>query len=200
MLRVFRSIVPDFRTVEDMQVTSDGQKDSSIDNSPIPAATASLIREYISNDVLTACVQSINEHYYVELQKEIATFIGAIIGAYSKLTQTPRNVLLSIPNLRQEDVDDAISRIVDTQNSKVQRNYVLQLLSELKGVSISELGKLGTGAGNPSSSRKSHGKKASRSQMAQEFMTPAVPQAANGGYSGAKADEGLEDVAGLFNQ
>ncbi|KAK6069200.1 hypothetical protein SCUP234_10848 [Seiridium cupressi] len=204
MLRVFRSIVPEFRNVEDMHVasTSDSQKASNMDNSPIPPTTASLIREYISNDVLRACIQSINEHYFVDLQKEIATFIGTIIHYYSPLTQTPKNVLLSIPNLREEDITEAIVRIVEAQNAKVQRNYVLQLLSELKGVSISELGKLGTGAGSITSSRKSHhGKKASRSQMAQEFMTPAAPQAANGGYAGAnKNEEALEGVAGLFNQ
>lgn len=201
MLRVFRSIVPDFRTVEGMEVSSNNDKNSNIDNSPIPAATASLIREYISQDVLRACIQSINETYYVELQKEIATFIGVIVAYYSPLTPTPREILLSIPNLRREDVEGTIEKIKDTPNSKVQRNYILQLFSELKGVSISELGKLGSGIDGLSSSRKTHGKKASRSQMAQKFMTPAAPQATNGGYEAAmKTEDGLEGVAGLFNQ
>ncbi|KAF2997521.1 hypothetical protein E8E14_003090 [Neopestalotiopsis sp. 37M] len=195
MLRVFRSIIPDFRTVQEMDMTSDSHGPGTVDNSPIPAATASLIREYISNDVLRACVQSMNEHYFVDLQKEIATFIGAIIANYSPLTNTPKSVLQSIPNLRQEDINEAIEKICSTQNSKLQRNSVLLLFSELKGVSISELGRLGTSVGPLSSARKSHGKKASRSQMAQEFMTPAVNRGANG-----QAEEGLEGVAGLFGQ
>jgi exportin-5 len=203
MLRVFRSIVPDFRTVDGAQVKMEEDSNSNVDTSPIPASTASVIREYISDNVLKACIQSINEPYYVELQKEIASFIAAILAHYSPLTPTPRNVLLSVPNLQESAVDQVLAKISTIPNSKLQRNQVLELFRELKGVSISEMGKLSSSMGN-FSSRKSSGKRASRSQMAQEFMTaPAASQNANGGFSGGNnGDDGssLEGVAGLFNQ
>ncbi|KAI1848332.1 hypothetical protein JX265_008887 [Neoarthrinium moseri] len=196
MLRVFRSIVPEFRTVEGMEVKTESDKNNNVDTSPIPAATASVIREYFSTDVLKACIQSINEPYFVELQKELGSLIATIIAYYSSLTPTPRNMILSVPNLKQESVDDAIGKITNTGNSKLQRNYVLELFRELKGVSISEMGKLSTSIGGLSSSRKS-GKKGSRSQMAQEFMTAPQPKSGND-----KADQGaeLDGVAGLFQQ
>lgn len=205
MLRVFRSIVPDFRAVDGAQikVEDDNNNNSNVDTSPIPAGTATVIREYISGDVLRACIQSINEPYYVDLQKEIASFIAAILAHYSPLTPTPRNVLVSIPGLQESAVDQVLAKISTIPNSKLQRNQVLELFSELKGVSISEMGKLSSSIGNLSS-RKSSGKRASRSQMAQEFMTaPAASHNTNGGFpGGAKVEDGsnLEGVAGLFNQ
>ncbi|KAI0121639.1 armadillo-type protein [Xylariales sp. AK1849] len=218
MLRVFRSIVPEFRTVEptsppSMDVKSENERsttkssNSSVDSTPIPAATAGPIREYISSDVLKACIESINEPYFVELQKEIASFIAAIIGSYSSLTQTPRNVLLSIPNMPEAEVDNAIQKVAKAPNSRVQRSAVLDLLSEVKGVSISEMGKLSTSIGGLPSSRDASNKKtSSRSRMAQEFMsTPATngEYAMGNGSAPVKTEEGegsLEGVAGLFHQ
>ncbi|KAH8645639.1 armadillo-type protein [Xylariales sp. PMI_506] len=211
MLRVFRSIVPEFRTVEPisppgMEVKTESDKNNNIDNTPIPAATASAIREYISSDVLKACIQSINEPYYVELQKEIASFIAAILAYYSQLTPTPRDVLLSIPKLQPEAVDLAIEGIMRAPNSRLQRNQVLELLKEVKGVSISEMGKMSTSIGNLSSSKSANNRKgASRSRLTQEFMSAPAGgsrvEMADGSFRvETTTDEGLDGVAGLFNQ
>ena len=55
VLRIFRSLIPDFATQD------------------TPLAPS--IREFISTDVLKACISSLNEPYFVDLQKDLAQLI-----------------------------------------------------------------------------------------------------------------------------
>lgn len=126
ILRVLRSIVPEFANARD----PDNQTNASI-------------REYISEEVLKAAISSLHEPYYVDVQKDLAQLIAAILVNYTPLTGTPRSVLLTLPGLKVDAVDqclDFITRIgIQTRQ---QRAIVLDLLRDLKGVSIQEQGKI----------------------------------------------------------
>ena len=167
VLRVFRSIIPEF-------VSSD----------PLPSS----IREFISTDVFKACITSLNEPYFVDLQKDIASVISYILIYYSPLTNTPRQILLTLPGIYEKPVDKCIEYLSKQGlQPRQQRALVLDLLRDLKGVSISEQGRITKSA---SVVRKE------RSKMQQEFMKEQPeemrkprPSPELDGYSG---------IAGLF--
>ncbi|RYO84922.1 hypothetical protein DL763_007292 [Monosporascus cannonballus] len=199
MIRVFRSIVPDFAvSPETMAGESDAPNKSNADAVPIPAATASVIREYISSDVIKACITSIHEPYFVELQKELASLIATIVVSYSPFTMTPRDVLLSLPNINPAEVDNKMQFMLrDESSSRQQRAAVLDLLRDLKGVSISEMGKLNKSVGQAAKAQS--GKRPTRSKMAQQFMTAPPPATtAPGATTDANADSNLDGLANLF--
>ncbi|KAK8131043.1 Protein MSN5 [Apiospora sp. TS-2023a] len=192
MLRVFRTIPGEFMATETsesqfakMDDDDDGKRE--LEETAIPASTASTIREYISSNVLKACITSIHEPYFVDLQKDLAALIATIIAYYAPLTSTPRDVLLSLPNIKPNEVDRILREVLKSNNSRNQRGHILELLKDLKGVSISEMGKLAKSINIQKPSSKN---KPSRSRLAQQFMT------ANGSEGG---EQGLEDVASLFN-
>lgn len=202
MLRVFRSIIPDFAPADANSSRAGGAKHQA-ENSPIPPATATAIREYISSDVVKACITSIHEPYFVELQKDFASVIAAIVVTYSHHTATARNVLISLPNIKQADVDSGIEYMMRKETgSKAQRAVILQLLGDLKGVSVSEMGKLSKSIAMPTANLPT--KRPIRSKMAQQFMTAPAPNH-NGsgpnnntnGHQDGNTDV-LEGVASLF--
>ncbi|KAI0012382.1 ARM repeat-containing protein [Xylariaceae sp. FL0662B] len=202
MLRVFRSIIPEFATTESTSAAK-----PHADAIPIPANTASAIREYISSDVIKACVTSIHEPYFVELQKDLASLVAAILVTYSRLTTTGRDVLACLPNIKAGDVDNAIEYMLRKEtSSRAQRAAVLDLLRDLKGVSVSEMGKLSKSIG-VSAIKSPSAKRPTRSKMAQQFMTAPPPtngasrpcgQSTNNGPENGAGD-GLEGVATLFD-
>lgn len=122
--RVFRMIIPLFES----------------DASSTPAAPG--VREFVSNDVLKACITSLNEPYFADMQKDLAMLIAQILKLYTSLTPTPRAVLLSLPDMPAGKVDTAIARICKSQSERQQRSIVLDLLEGVRGVSIYEAGKI----------------------------------------------------------
>ncbi|CZT49951.1 related to MSN5 protein (multicopy supressor) [Rhynchosporium secalis] len=147
VLRIFRSLISDFATP----------------TSPL----ASSIREFISTEVLKACISSLNEPYFVDLQKDLAQLIASILIYYSSLTPTPRQILVSIPGVEENTVDKCIRYIMrQGMQARQQRALVLDLLRDIKGVSISEQGRITKSA---SAVRKD------RSKMQQEFMKEPPP-------------------------
>lgn len=198
VLRVFRSIIPEFRGFDNKNqkvppMDASSKHATPTDNFAIPDDTARAVREFISTDVLKACITSLHEHHFVDLQRELGNVMAAIIANYSPATQTPREILCSLGNLKQEDVDACISNITRAStNPRQQRGHILDLLKDLKGVSISEMGKLQKNSDMSGSKKKS----SNRSKMAQEFMT-APP---SNGREGAKRDSpDLTGVASLFD-
>ena len=119
--RVLRSIVPEFI---------------------IDTPTAAEIREFISNEVLKACITSLHEPYFVDLQKDLAQLIATIFTLYTTETEAPRRVLLSLPGMTDENVDRFAIRLQRVQSGRQQRALVLDLLAGLRGISISEQGKI----------------------------------------------------------
>lgn len=203
VLRVFRSIVPEFHTSELARIPKDPGHTAPLDDFPIPEETAREIREFISTEVLKAAISSLHDTYFVELQKDLGSLIAHILVYYSPLTPTPRSILASLPNIKEADIDRTIDYISRPGvHARQQRAFVLELLEDLKGVSISEMGKLSKSLGAiPGSSRN---KKSNRSKMAQEFMTPnagAESGAAGADSHGARnKTPDLEGVAGMFNE
>ena len=207
ILRLFISLVPEFHLVEGQVAKSlpqnlqDGQN-APIESSPIPPAIASAIREYISLDVLKACVTSFHEPYFVDLQKELASTIAAIVVYYSPITSTPTDVLLSLPNINPADLDRLrVYMSKPGSHTRQQRALVLDLLKDLKGVSVSEMGKLPNSSGFGSS----RSRKSTRSKMAQGFMsdpvTPGPGSTRAAGMTGVRqaTPDGLEGVSNLFD-
>ena len=169
VLRVFRSIVPEFVASQDSPLSSS-------------------IREFISTEVLQACILSIHEPYFVDLQKDLAQLIATILINYSPITNTPKQILLSLDRIQPAAVDKCIDYIMHQGvPPRQQRALVLDLLRDLKGVSISEQFRISKPA---SDVRKE------RSKMQQEFMKeqPATK------LENRQPSPNLEGVSGMFDE
>ncbi|KAH6614771.1 armadillo-type protein [Chaetomium sp. MPI-SDFR-AT-0129] len=205
VLRVFRSIVPEF-SPSDLTKTLKGTGHTApLEEFPIPEETAREIREFISTEVMKAAVSSLHDPYFVDSQRDLGALIAHILAYYSPLTSTPREILVSLPNIKPEDVDRTIRHVSQPgMHSRQQRALVLELLEDLKGVSISEMGRLTKSLGAGTSAH--GGKKSGRSKMAQEFMTPnagsggAGAQGADGSRTGRDKTPDLDGVAGMFDE
>ncbi|KAG8529326.1 uncharacterized protein KY384_005962 [Bacidia gigantensis] len=101
------------------------------------------VREFISTEVLKACITSLNDPYFVEMQKDFAQLIAQICILYSPRTNTPKQVIQSLPNMDGVKVDQALRRLLEVHSSsKKQRAVILELLQGLRSVAIHEQGKL----------------------------------------------------------
>ena len=126
--RVLRSIVPSFTPAD-------------------PASTA--IREFISSEVLKACITSVHEPYFVDLQKDLAQLIATIWLLYEDQTSTPRQVLLSLPGMTEAKIQRTADKLFGSnvggtnsaQSGRHQRALILDLLEGLRGIRISEQGR-----------------------------------------------------------
>ena len=157
--KTFRSIVPLFQG----------------NDAPSPQ-----VREFICTEVLKACITSLNEPYFADMQKDLASLIALILLLYSPRTSTPRDVLLSLPDMQPAKVDKTLSRLCKQPmpNERTQRALVLDLLEGVRGVSIHEAGKI---------------MPKKKKVVQQQYMeVEAKPAIVNGD------DAGLESVAGLF--
>ena len=120
--KVLRSIVPEF--------AGDG---------PVEAD----VREFVSTEVLKACITSLHDPYFVELQKDFAQLIASILISYTPRTERPKEILLSLPGMDAERLSRAIRQLLKApQNTRQQRAIVLDLLEGFRGVAIHEQGKL----------------------------------------------------------
>lgn len=208
-LRLFISLVPEFgRDPPSAKKSQSGENGNvGVDNTPIPEETASMIREYISSEVLKACISSFHEPYFVDLQKELASLIAAIVVHYSPITASPRDVLLSLPGVKPEDADRLGAYTARPgAHTRQQRSIVLDMLKDLKGVSVSEMGKVQKSIGFGGGGTSGRSKKTSRTRMAQAFMSAPEPQHSQeagrpGGTNGQRGGtpEALEGVSNLFD-
>ena len=119
--KVFKGVIPRF--------TSD-------------TGAAPQVREFISSNVLKAGITSLNEPYFADIQGDLAMLIAQIMVTYVPLTATPREVLLSLPNMDPRKVDDCFARISKAGKDRQRRALVLDLLEGIRGVRISEAGKI----------------------------------------------------------
>lgn len=121
--RVIRSILGDFAPPND-------------------SPTTVTIREFISTDVLKACITSVHESYFVDMQKDLAQLIASIWVLYGVASPTPRSVLLSLPGITEQKVAQTESSLQRCVSPRQQRALILELLEPLRGVSIAEQGKI----------------------------------------------------------
>ncbi|KAF6219395.1 hypothetical protein HO133_005221 [Letharia lupina] len=120
--KVLRSIVPEF--------AGDGPVEPDV-------------REFISTEVLKACITSLHDPYFVELQKDFAQLIASILISYTPRTERPKEILLSLPEMAPEKLDRATRHLFRAQqNTRQQRAIILDLLEGFRGIAIHEQGKL----------------------------------------------------------
>ncbi|KAL2835066.1 armadillo-type protein [Aspergillus cavernicola] len=121
--RVIRSILQDFAPPHNNQ-------------------TVVTIREFISSEVLKACITSVHEPYFVDMQKDLAQLIASIWVLYGASTPTPKALILSLPGMTEQRVASTEAALVRSTSARQQRALVLDLLEGLRGVSIAEQGKI----------------------------------------------------------
>lgn len=121
--RVIRSILQDF---------------APPNNTP----TVLTIREFISSQVLMACITSVHEPYFVDMQRDLAQLIASIWVLYGSTSPTPRSIILSLPGLSETDVANTEAALVQSTSARQQRALILDLLEGLRGVSVAEQGKI----------------------------------------------------------
>ncbi len=120
--RVLNSLVPEF--------DSAGEIDTEV-------------REFIATEVLKACITSLHDSYFVDLHKDLAGLIANILLHYVPKSDTPKQILLSLPSMSPEKVENAIQQLYKAHlNIRTQRSIVLILLESLRGVSVSEQGRI----------------------------------------------------------
>jgi exportin-5 len=167
--RVIRSILQDF---------------APPNNSP----TIVTIREFICSEVLMACITSVHEPYFVDMQKDLAQLIASIWALYGSTSPTPRSVILSLPGVTEDQVSITETTLARSTSLRQQRAHVLDLLEGVRGVSIAEQGKI-------LNSREERRK--ARSALQQRYLSSEME-----GQQGGKVDVNdgpdLGGVADLF--
>lgn len=139
------------------------------------------VREFISTEVLKAAITSLNEPYFVDVQKDLASLIACMIKFYAAKTTTLRDVMLGLPDMNAEKIDRAFRKINESSNGRQQRAVVLDLLEGVRGVSIHEAGRIGVP------------KAKAKSKMMQQYMeVEKGPEIVRGG------SPGLDGLAGMF--
>ncbi|KAJ5884949.1 hypothetical protein N7495_009459 [Penicillium taxi] len=109
---------------------------------PLNTPTILTIREFICSDVLKACITSVHEPYFVDMQKDLAQLIASIWGLYCTASLTPRSIFLTLPGMTEEKVIRTEMQLQGCTSPRQQRALVLELLDSLRGVSIAEQGKI----------------------------------------------------------
>ncbi|RMZ85893.1 hypothetical protein DV737_g357, partial [Chaetothyriales sp. CBS 132003] len=124
------------------------------------------VREYISEEMLRAAVMCIHDGYYAEYQQYYAQLIAIIWLYYGlptvipgpttgggastemtrpALTNTPHNVLAQLPGMTDTKLATAANDLLKegiAGKAKKLRAVILKLLEGVRGVRISELGKI----------------------------------------------------------
>jgi exportin-5 len=123
------------------------------------------IREFISTTLLMAAITCLHDGYYADHQQYFAQLIATIWLSYGlpshvpateetpaherpALTTKPREVILSLPGMTEARVDEAAAQLLKEggggTRSKKLRAIILSLLEGVRGVRVSELGKIDT--------------------------------------------------------
>ncbi|EAS28945.3 exportin-5 [Coccidioides immitis RS] len=155
----------------------------------VDTPTAASIREFISTQVLKACITSVHEPYFVDMQKDLAQLIASIWILYGPRSPTPRSVMLSLPGITEARAIAAEEALMKSSSTRIQKAVVLDFLEGLRGVSISEQGKIGGARA---------GRRKERSIMQARYMTTEME-----GQEGGKVDinngPDLTGVADMFS-
>jgi exportin-5 len=99
------------------------------------------VHTFLCHDTLQAAIISLHEPYFVDSQKDLASLIAQIIQFDDEI---PKNVILQLPGLGSQTakVEHALSKIRSSASDRQARAWVLELLKDLRGVSIHEMGKI----------------------------------------------------------
>ncbi|KAJ9655638.1 karyopherin [Neophaeococcomyces mojaviensis] len=128
----------------------------------LQGADAMAVREFISLEMMKASINSLNDGYFADYHGNVAILIAEIWLSFGlpahiaatetspainrpAWTDTPRNVLLSIPGIDPAKVDRAARDLTDLGLAGSGRKFkaiILRLLENVRGVRVSELGKI----------------------------------------------------------
>lgn len=145
MLLVAQRLVPDFATTH-----------------YISGEAADAVRGFISTEVLKTSITCLNDGYFADHQQHYAHLIATIWISYGlpthvpatpsapaydrpPLTSVPRDVILSLPGMTEAKVEHASAQLLHeglAARSKKLRAIILSLLEGVRGVRLSELGKI----------------------------------------------------------
>lgn len=164
MTRVFRELIPTFKHSHD----------------PAPQ-----VREFMCTDVLKACITSINDPYFHDVQKDLASVIAQMLNLYHRLTETPFRILMSLPGMEEHVVQRALYNLHKSSSERQQRAVVLSLLETVRGVSIHE-------SGNVAKAPRQKQRSAMMSSFMQMDQDPSAPAIDKGDESN------LEGIAEMF--
>ncbi|OAP58493.1 hypothetical protein AYL99_07583 [Fonsecaea erecta] len=178
----------------------------------ISSAEAAEFREFVSNTMLKTAITCLNDGYFADHQAHYAQLIASIWVSYGlprhvpatettpaherpPFSSTPREVILSLPGMTEAKVDHAANLLLKEASvgtrSKRRRAIILALLEGVRGVRVSELGKIDT--------RQQHSKILEKYKEREMLSMQGVEDAGQRIGRGA-ADEGadLVGVADMF--
>ena len=131
----------------------------------LPNEHAAAVREFFSEQVLMKAIDCLHDGYFADHQQYYAHLIATIWLSYGlpisvpatqetpehhrpPLTSKPQEVILSLPGMTKSKVNEAAERLMKEGSgggrSKKLRAIILSLLEGVRGVRVSELGKLDT--------------------------------------------------------
>ena len=134
IIALFRELIP--------ELGRKGAGGTVVVGQDIPPDTAAELREYFASEVLKNAIGSFHEPYFSDLQRDLAWLIAQIITYCGSFTETPRQVLMSLPNMSEQKIQDALASLTVARKEREKRDVILKLLENLRGVSIHELGKV----------------------------------------------------------
>lgn len=121
------------------------------------------------------------------MQKDLAQLISSIWVLYGPSTATPHSVMLSLPGMNEHRVSQTEAALLRSTSARQQRALILDLLEGLRGVSVSEQGKI---LGSREDRRKA------RSAMQERYMTTTNAEMEGQQQSRVDIDDG-PDLGGL---
>ncbi|EHY58529.1 karyopherin [Exophiala dermatitidis] len=176
---------------------------------------AAAAREYISSEMLKTAITCLNDGYFADHQQHYAQLIATIWVSYGlpahasgsesttpagardlpPLTATPRNVILSLPGMTEEKVDRAAAQLAregSVARPKKLRAIVLSLLEGVRGVRLSELGKIDL--------RPQQSKILEKYKQRESLGMQGVEDGVGGAAANGAADDGIDlgGVADMF--
>jgi exportin-5 len=100
------------------------------------------VRAFICTEMLKDAITSLHEPYFVDVQKDLAALIADIILLDPE--GEPRSIILQLPGMagKEARVDRNFRKIVEAKTEKMQRAVVLDLLKDVRGLSIQEIGRI----------------------------------------------------------
>jgi exportin-5 len=100
------------------------------------------VLDFICDDILKAAITSLHDPYFVDLQKDLASLIVRIIMLDAEKSAA---VIGSLPGLsdQPERVRTVLERVRSCLSERIGRAMVLELLEQIRGVSIHEMGRIG---------------------------------------------------------
>ncbi|KIW89253.1 uncharacterized protein Z519_10106 [Cladophialophora bantiana CBS 173.52] len=175
----------------------------------ISGQEAAAVREYISTEMLKTAITCLNDGYFADQQVYYSQLIATIWLSYGlpnhipvtetvpaherpPLTSTPRDVILSLPGMTEAKVAHASTLLLKEASmgnrSKRLRAIILALLEGVRGVRVSELGKIDT--------RQQHSKILEKYKQREMLSMQGVEEVGQPRIESGAGDDGA-DLAGV---